>query len=191
MHQELRGWPSARVCLSPCRKALGSNVNIPSNNCFSGVRKSSFLLSQRNGSVAWKMKLAIALPPSPHKTQHSCPSASVPGDIRPPWTSWGELEASVQFLLPWLLGAGKSLLPCSPFHTSSCDSPSLSVPCQQVGNEYVSPQMAVRKDTCAALCLPAPGSSRPGRRWSQDRDSRQRRPSAQLMFLVMRGEATG
>lgn len=121
-------------------------------------------------------------------SQHSCPSAPEHREISPrPNLGAGEcLEASVQFLFLWQLGAGKSLLPCSPFHTSSCDP----LHCQYLANRLEMNTFLHRwlsGRTHVHTCLPAPGSIRPGRRCSQDRDSRQCRPSAHLRFLVMRG----
>lgn len=56
-------------------------------------------------------------------------SPSPQGDQLPAPDLRGEIR-SVQFLLLWLLRAGKSLLPCSPVHTGSCDSPH----CQYLAN---------------------------------------------------------
>lgn len=87
--------------------------------------------------LAWRMKLDVATTTKIKKKKkakpsswHSCSSDPVPREIssRPP-TSGGEIR-SVQFLLLWLLRAGKSLLPCSPVHTGSCDSPH----CQYLAN---------------------------------------------------------
>lgn len=92
------------------------------------------------------------------------------------------------YLLQLVTGlvTGKSLLPCSPFHTSSCDS----LNCQYLANRLemnMSLHRWLSGRTHVCTSLPAPGSIRPGRRWSQDGGSRQCRPPAHLRFLVMRG----
>lgn len=116
-------------------------------------------------------------------------SASVPRETSSPQTSvgvGGRLGASVQLYSLQRLVAGKSLLPCSPFHTGSCDS----LHCQYLANRLemnMSLHRWLSGRTHVHTSLPAPGSIRPGRRWSQDGDSRQCRPPAHLRFLVMRG----
>lgn len=85
--------------------------------------------------LAWRMKLNVATTTKIKKAKpsswHSGSSAPVPREISPwPPTSGGGGIKSVQFLLLWLLRAGKSLLPCSPVHTGSCDSPH----CQYLAN---------------------------------------------------------
>lgn len=115
------------------------------------------------------------------------PQPQSPGRLvphRPQW-GWGTDWKQITVYLLRLV-AGKSLLPCSPFHTSSCDS----LNCQYLANRLemnMSLHRWLSGRTHVCTSLPAPGSTRPGRRWSQDGGSRQRRPPAHLRFLVMRG----